>query len=88
MDAAKRELKEEVNIDAQTLTEMGDYSSDRNYQRNIVKCFYLAANSTSIQIDNFEIAESSWFEPSAMPENRSSAVTQIMEVYDKFKVKP
>ncbi|MDP2788746.1 MAG: NUDIX hydrolase [bacterium] len=85
--AALRELEEEVGIKTQHLVEMGEYSSDRNYKKNIVKCFYLHADSAFVKIDNFEIAESGWYSPDKLPENYSLAVPQIMEIYKSFKAK-
>jgi 8-oxo-dGTP pyrophosphatase MutT (NUDIX family) len=86
-DAAKRELEEEVGIKIKSLIEMGEYTSDSNYKKNIVKCFYLYTNSSFVKIDNFEIIESGWYDSEKFPENLSFAVPKIMEIYKTFKAK-
>ncbi|MEK7071339.1 MAG: NUDIX domain-containing protein [Patescibacteria group bacterium] len=84
---ALRELEEEVGIKTQHLITMGEYSSERNFKKNTVKCFYLHTDSTFTKIDNFEISESGWYSPDKLPENCSFAVPQIMEIYKNFKAK-
>jgi hypothetical protein len=66
---------------------MGEYFSDSNYKKNIVRCFYLHTDSSFVKIDNFEISESGWYNPEELPENRSFAVPKILEIYKKFKIK-
>jgi ADP-ribose pyrophosphatase YjhB (NUDIX family) len=83
--AASRELEEEVGIKTQHLIEMGEYTSDRNFKKNVVKCFYLQINSSFVKIDNFETSEANWYDPQKLPEESSFAVPQIMEIYKNFK---
>lgn len=85
--AALREIEEEVGIKAQNLIEMGEYSSDSGYKKNIVKCFYLKTDSSFVKIDNFEISEFNWYTEDSLPENCSFAVTKIMAIYKRFKTK-
>lgn len=85
-EAALRELKEEVGIITQSLIEMGEYSSDSNFKKNIVKCFYMHTDSSFVKIDNFEIVESNWYDQNEFPENCSFAVPKIMEIYKNFKI--
>lgn len=86
-EAAKRELEEEVGIKTASLIEMGEYTSESNYKKNIVKCFYLHTDSSFVKIDNFEIIESGWYDSGKFPENLSLAVLNIMKVYQEFKNK-
>lgn len=86
-EAAKRELEEEVGIKTESLIEMGEYTSESNYKKNIVRCFYLHTDSTFAKIDNFEIIESGWYEPEKFPDNLSFAVPKIMKIYQEFKNK-
>ncbi len=85
--AAKRELQEEVGIAANNLLEIGQYESDRNFKKNIVKCFYVSVDSVKVTIDNFEISASGWFSVHDMPENSSSSIVQVMDIYKIFKSK-
>jgi 8-oxo-dGTP pyrophosphatase MutT (NUDIX family) len=85
--AAIRELEEEVGIKTENLIEMGEYLSDSNYKKNIVRCFYIHTNSSFIKIDNFEISESIWCFPGELPEGNSFSVPEIIEIYKKFKEK-
>ena len=66
---------------------MGEYTSESNYKKNIVKCFYLHTDSTFVKIDNFEIIESGWYDPEKFPENLSFAIPKIMKIYQEFKNK-
>lgn len=85
--AGIRETKEEVGIEALNLVEMGEYKSDSNYRKNIVKCFYLDVNSDFVKIDNFEIIDSCWCNLEELPLDCSFAVPKILEIYKKFKSK-
>ena len=84
-EAGLRELEEEVGIKVQDIVEMGEYSSESNYKKNIVKCFYLHTDSSFVKIDNFEIIDSAWYIPEEFPENCSFAVPKIMKIYKEFK---
>jgi len=86
-EAGKRELEEEVGIKTESLTEMGEYTSESNYKKNIVKCFYLHTDSSFVKIDNFEIVEFGWYDYEQFPENLSFAVPKIMKIYQEFKNK-
>ncbi|MCX6752470.1 MAG: NUDIX domain-containing protein [Candidatus Nomurabacteria bacterium] len=86
-EAAIRELEEEVGIKTQHLIEMGGYISDRNFKKNIVKCFYLKVDSSFVRIDNFEISELIWCNPGELPEGNSFSVPEILEIYKNFKSK-
>ena len=85
--AALRELEEEVGIQTGHLVEMGEYFSERDFKKNIVKCFYLHPNSSLVKIDNFEIVESGWYNSGELPANCSFAVPQVIEIYKNFKAK-
>lgn len=84
-EAAKRELEEEVGIKVSDMIEMGEYRSDRNYMRNMVKCFYAKVDSSFFKIDDFEISEAGWYSFDKFPKDSSSSIKQIMEIYNKFK---
>ncbi len=86
-EAAKRELEEETGIKTQHLVEIGEYTSDRNFKKNIVKCFYLKADSSFVKIDNFEIIEAGWYVLDQFPKDRSSSVSEIFNIYKNFKTK-
>jgi len=85
--AVIRELKEECGIKTQNVIEMGEYASDSNFKRNIVKCFYLSVDSNYVNIDNFEVTDSGWYDPKKLPipEDCSFAVPKIMKIYNEFK---
>jgi ADP-ribose pyrophosphatase YjhB (NUDIX family) len=85
--AALREIEEEVGIKTLHLVEMGEYLSDSNFKKNIVKCFYLYTDSSLIKIDNFEVIESGWYDPKEFPQDCSFAVPKVMEIYNNFELK-
>jgi ADP-ribose pyrophosphatase YjhB (NUDIX family) len=87
LQAASRELEEEMGIKSKNLVEMGEYTSDRNFKKNIVKCFYLNTDSSLVKIDNFEITESGWYEIGNLPNDCSPSVLKILEIYKNFKNK-
>ncbi len=82
--AALRELKEEVGIVVEHIIDIGEYRSDRNFKRNIVRCFYAHTDSSFFKIDNLEISEAGWFAVGEFPEACSPAIPQILEIYKKF----
>lgn len=83
--AGIRELEEEVGMKTKNLIEMGEYSSDSNYKKNIVKCFYLQTDSSFVKIDNFEIIDYGWYDIREIPKECSFAVKKIMKIYKEFK---
>lgn len=85
-DAARREIFEEVGIlSGNPLIEIGEYSSNRQYKHDTVKCFFLAVESPSVVIDDFEIVEARWFKRANFPENIAQSVSKIITFYDQYK---
>lgn len=83
--AAIRELEEETGIKTNKLIKVGEYTSERNYKRNTVECFYLKTDSSFVKIDNFEVIDSGWYSPQELPENCSLSIPQIMAIYKQYK---
>ncbi|MBU1039239.1 NUDIX hydrolase [Patescibacteria group bacterium] len=84
---AVRELEEETGIKTNKLIEIGEYTSERNYKKNIVKCFYLLADSSFVKIDNFEVIDSGWYNPQELPKDCSVSIPQIIKIYQQYKLK-
>ena len=84
-EAAIRELEEETGIKTQHLIEVGEYTSDRYFRKNIVKCFYFKADSSFVKIDDFEIIEAGWYFQDQLPKDCSFSVPKIMEIYRNFR---
>lgn len=82
--AAIRELEEETGIKIDNLIEIGEYSSDSNFKKNTVKCFYLQIDSDFVKIDNFEIIDYGWYTLDQIPKDCSFAVEKILKIYKEF----
>lgn len=65
--AARRELKEEVNIVTENLIPLGNFLTTKEYKRDLVHCFATTVDKKAISIDNTEVVEAAWFHTSEMP---------------------
>lgn len=80
MDAARRELMEEVGCTAEDLALLGDYLDTSKGARNHVSVF-TATTSDQPRIDGMEIIEATFFPVNALPASLSSASRQrILEM--------
>lgn len=65
LEAAKRELFEEIGLDGQDLTEIGKYYTDAVYQGRMLKRFNmvykLVTEETPSQLNPIEVTEVAWF---------------------------
>lgn len=83
LEAAKRETLEEVGLDIQEWTLLGEYHSEREFKRDVVYCFHSNIKITNFRIDNDEVIEAGWFSEAEIPEPRSFAVEKVFELYHK-----
>jgi len=85
-DCAKRETKEEVGIVLQDLIYLGKYLSTRQYKLDTVYCFYSKTNAANFNIDEDEVAEAKWFSLSEIPQFKSAAVEEALNLYKKLNM--
>ena len=84
--AARRETHEEVGIMPTAVVPIGSYFSTRQYKRDTVHCFYAKIDTDRFKIDNMEVAEAAWFSQKHIPEIRSLAVDEVLNLYQlKFR---
>ncbi|OFZ10214.1 MAG: hypothetical protein A3D92_22165 [Bacteroidetes bacterium RIFCSPHIGHO2_02_FULL_44_7] len=84
--AAKREVREEVGIEVEKVTPIGEYFNTRHYSKDTVYCFYSKVASDYFSIDNNEVAEARWFSLSEIPAMQSFAVREVLNLYAKRSI--
>ena len=84
-EGAKREAREEVGIQLDTLIYLGEYFSQVQYTQNTVYCFYARVGSDDFKIDPQEIAEARWFEPNQLPDLQSSSVGKVLNLLAQYQ---
>lgn len=77
-DAARRELYEEVGIDATDLTHIGQYTSDFEYKVSEVWVYLVEVENDAYEIDLQEIAEAQWIDPFELPTPYSPRTPEIL----------
>jgi 8-oxo-dGTP pyrophosphatase MutT (NUDIX family) len=79
--AARREAREEVNVEVGPLRYLGNFSTDREYKHDTVYCFVAHVTNDAFTIDPIEIAEAAWFSFDALPDFRGQYANRIIEMY-------
>ncbi len=87
LQAAVREVKEEVGLDVKNLVSIGSYTSNKDYKENIVEIFLANSDILDTKIDPIEIETAGWFEKSNFPENVGVSMLEIFKIYDEYKSK-
>jgi len=82
MEAAVREVAEEVGVRLREVESIGSYFSRRHYSRDTVYCFRAAVDSPAHEIDRKEILEAAWFAPDAIPGSRGAAVDEVLRLLE------
>ena len=84
-NAAVREAQEEIEIKINPIF-LGQYFSTRYYTRDTVYGFCAKTNNFDFKIDDGEITEAKWFSISEIPQFKSAAVGEILNLYKKLKI--
>lgn len=85
--AARRELQEEVGIDASRLREIGTFVFTKHYRNDTVHVFEAEVRSRDVHIDPTEIKEAKWITASEVREEDLSDVGILMwRVYADEKI--
>ena len=85
MKGAERELWEETGIESHSLMPIGEYTTLQCGRDNIVKCFYIKADNSKVEIDNFEIGQANWFSPQDLPSDRAPSVDRVIAFYREYE---
>lgn len=67
VDAARREIHEELGIDVTDWVALGDLFARVRYGRATMWCFAGRVSEPELRPDHVEIAEAGWFEPGRLP---------------------
>jgi len=82
--AAIRETLEETGIPVAKPISIGTYKSTRQYKRDTVYCFYTQIKQSRIKINPGEILTAEWKDITHLPEPRSFAVNEVLNLYKKY----
>ncbi|MCU0660587.1 MAG: NUDIX hydrolase [Candidatus Pacebacteria bacterium] len=77
-NATMREVKEEVGIDISELKQLGSYTSEAEYKKDIVHLFFAKTHQTDIIKNQREISEAKWLNKDSLPQNRSRSLNEIL----------
>jgi ADP-ribose pyrophosphatase YjhB (NUDIX family) len=78
--AVRREVREEVGIELQDARLIGSYFSTRNHCRDTVSCFLAEVATSAATADGLEVAATAWVDPERLPEPRSPAVDDVLDL--------
>ena len=79
-NAVKREVNEEVGVEINPVV-LGQYFNTRHYTKDTVYCFYAKVDSFDFRIDESEVTEAKWFSEPEIPQFRSAAVEEVLNLY-------
>lgn len=68
IDAARREVMEEVGIEVKNVRKIGEFVTTAEYKRDAVEVFAGESVGKWFRIDPKEILEAKWFELNRLPE--------------------
>ncbi len=82
--AACREIQEEVGIDIDNLTYIGEYTHVVDYRKDTVKAFIAPTQSLNFKVDGIEIKEAGWFVFDDLPQDRVPRIQQILDLHQAY----
>jgi 8-oxo-dGTP pyrophosphatase MutT (NUDIX family) len=80
VDAARREMTEELGIEAADWTGLGELRGRVDRRRDTIHCFKAELHSPALVIDRGELAAVEWFAPDALPDDLSPYVAPIVSL--------
>ncbi len=80
--AARRETREELGIDVDDWTPLGDLFERIDHRHDRLWCFTSEIGDRPIELDRAEIADADWFRRDGLPEERAKYVTRITALAD------
>jgi 8-oxo-dGTP pyrophosphatase MutT (NUDIX family) len=78
VSAARREMREELGIEAAEWTDLGDIHGIVQHRRDTIRCFRAELPTAAITIDLGELSAASWFKLSALPPELGPYVMPIL----------
>jgi len=79
--AAKREVFEEVGIEASCVKKLGQVFYDAEYKKDTIWIFHAEVTSDDFKIDDLEIVNAQWFPLEDVPKNSSPLLKQFLALY-------
>ncbi|MGA2925114.1 MAG: NUDIX domain-containing protein [Solirubrobacteraceae bacterium] len=76
--AARREMREELGIDVEQWTDVGELDVTIRNRHGILNCFHAARPAAPIEPDPGELAAATWFAPAELPPNLGPYVNAII----------
>ncbi|MEM9775501.1 MAG: NUDIX domain-containing protein [Chloroflexota bacterium] len=84
VDAARREVFEELGVELVDLTFLADYQTSAEGKQDTVSIFTAVANSVELALSN-EIKSAKWFDPSGIPTEQIYKITRFaLDLYIPF----
>ena len=78
--AVRREVMEEVGLQLDTITKLGEISHTKEYKCDTIHVFLSRTQQTELRIDHGEIAEAKWFPIRYLPEDTSPLFKKFMNL--------
>jgi 8-oxo-dGTP pyrophosphatase MutT (NUDIX family) len=82
VDAARREIHEELSLSITDWTALGDFFARAEHRNDTMYCFHAVVDDVSPVADGIEIAEVAWFPSSALPKQTGRFVRRILSMSD------
>lgn len=82
-EAARRETREEVGIQLETLTLLSSCVTHEEFHEDTVYCFYTEVNSKNYKLDAFEIDVAEWHPLDTLPKV-GSVTGMFIDLYKKL----
>ncbi len=76
--AARREMREELDVEAASWTELGELRATVYHRRETVHCFSADLTSPTITMHDGELSAASWFPATALPSDLGPYVRTIV----------
>ncbi len=83
-NAIKREIREEIGIDINTINFIGSFESNFDYKRDTVFVFTAPVNNKKISVDELEIDVAQWFPMHSIPSLAPNAL-KIFQLYENYR---
>ena len=77
LDAARREMREELGLDIEDWTFLGDLFARIDRKRDRLWCFTADVGDRRLELDRAEIAAADWFRRDGLPEEAARYVMRI-----------
>jgi 8-oxo-dGTP pyrophosphatase MutT (NUDIX family) len=85
---AQREFAEEIGVDVEPWTDLGDLIMGIGASLHTLHCFHADLPTPDVELDLGELQTSGWFSPADLPSDLSPFVVPIIaRVSDRFRVR-